>query len=76
MYRAQSEKEMKSLRNHLEEIKKQYDTALKSEEMARVSEMKYRELVLQKQNVAKLTTNIDHLWEVKEIEYSNLMKVF
>jgi hypothetical protein len=37
--------------------------------------MRYREIVAAKGNVAKLTSTVDHLWAVKEIEYGNIMEV-
>ena len=37
--------------------------------------MKYREMVARKTQTVKMTSSIDHLWQVKEIEYSNIMNV-
>jgi hypothetical protein len=36
--------------------------------------MRYRELVATKQANMKLTSNVDHLWSIKEIEYGNVME--
>lgn len=37
--------------------------------------MRYRELAAAKNNQAKLTVNVDHLWAVKEVEYDNIAKL-
>lgn len=48
---------------------------IKSEENARLSEMRYRELIVAKGNMVKMTSTVDHLWAVKEIEYGNVVEI-
>ncbi len=37
--------------------------------------MRYRELIAAKGNMVKMTSTVDHLWAVKEIEYGNVVEI-
>jgi hypothetical protein len=66
---------MGSQKNYIFELKKQCEGLMRVEEKNKTNEMKYMEMMAKRQNTVRLTAMVEHLWEVKEVEYGNVMQV-
>ena len=64
-YRENSQREIASLKQYINELKKQYDLLVRSEDKIKNNELKYKEMINKQNSILKSNAAIDHLWQVK-----------
>lgn len=66
------EQENHDLKNHLAEMRRKFEVMAQMQARQRETDLANHELQLRKMQTLKTNSTVEHLWQVKRVEYDNI----